>query len=181
MVFTGPTYPVLYYRTNATKTTNVNYRDVTAMLANALAQCIPFPDNTFMIEAIQRKYSNNNPDDPQFNADGVKVINNQENGSLGEEIVITGHCNAVATLETQQKLESFAYLAQKEQAYHLWGIIGLWYPQAPIFNVDPINEPTAIPPNYKGYRVNSFQWNHKGSTPKILPFTLILKFGGLRP
>lgn len=175
----GPTYPVFYWRDVNSKVSI--YADVNALIANKPGQCLQFNDTTMMIEAVQKLKQKNTTDDPSQNADGVYIINKQPNGLLPEGLIITGHADSVGAFSKQQTLESFHDKLDVESAYHKWGIFGFWYPDAPIFTLDPINEPGQNPPAEKGYTIKSLQWNHAGAKGGIIPFTLVLSFGGRRP
>lgn len=131
-----PIFPILYWRDVDTKTSNVTYNTIEKLLSLKPAQCLVFDTDDKMLEHILEGGDDPVTNEPALNPDGSLTVYKQQGRSPVPTITLEGNCG---TLETtwRDQLRTFSRKAQIEHEHHAYGILGLWMPDIPDFDVDP--------------------------------------------
>lgn len=166
--------PRLYYRTNATRVAvvpdpSVNFAGFIAGMP--AGQIVEFEDDDFLIEEIKRIRQMNITYDPKSNPDGTLAISSQFNGMLGKDLqfIISSPASENTKLN---KLEQFMFRLQKEQAWHKDGSVGLWFPPAPTFTLDPTDT--------HGYYFDNDESAWISRSKDVVSYRGVLKFAGTK-
>ncbi len=168
--------PRIYYRTNATRSALASYPDpaddFSTWIANfPSAQILEFEDTTFIIEELKRIRQMNITYDPKSNPDGTLSIASQFNGILGKDLQFIISCDANQDAKLN-KLEAFMFRLQKEQSFHKNGSIGIWFPPAHNYSLDPDDT--------KGYYFDNDETAWQSRSKEVLSYRGVLKFGGTK-
>ena len=169
--------PRIYYRTSSTPASDPSYPDpsldFTTWIANFPAtQILEFENNQFIIEELRRVRQQNITYGVVSNPGGTHSISSQYNGMMGKQLQVIMSGDAIPSLPKQKKIEQFMYRLQKEQSFHQNGSGGIWFPPAPIYNLDP--DAT------KGYYFDNDETVWSSRTSKDLSMVFMLKFGGIK-
>jgi hypothetical protein len=172
---------LLYFRTDGTHpvytaSTTSDAVSVSQLLATYPDQVLEFDFPENILEGMKLSYDNNVVNIPAPNSDGVKLINKQENGLRGVELVINGVFKNPKTINTDiTKLKNLATMSQVDSK-HIYGIVGFYSPNAPEFSLDP--NATVISTATKGYTLSSFTIGYVGQNVTRYDFRVTLSFGG---
>ena len=161
-------YPVLYYRTNATRKALTAYDTVEKLVNAKSTQVLKFDTSDIQIESIAENGQNNIIDEPVFSPTGKRTINKQEVGKLGKTLVING--NLKRSFKAQRhKMRGFAQLQTIEVEYHKYGSVGIYFP-------DDLSDFSVDPTDHIGYTMDDPTFNFS-SPSEVIAFSIILSLG----
>ena len=168
-----PVYPVIYYRDVNTKTSNPSFDTVKKLIAAKPAQTIQLEitDDGSAVTDMNAIGQDNDVAEPVFNSEGLKSIFKQQVGAINEGTTMT-----VMIPKSQYsilfQMRSFSRRPNIEPAYHKYGNLGIWFPAATIFEVDPTD--------VIGYTLKPpiFEWGVKDPGADFVRATLNFSLGG---
>ena len=161
------TNAILYYRTPTTRAIDTGYTTPSLLLQNAPNQAIQFTSPSNIFEGADEFYDNIIVVQPSVNSTGQRTDFIRDNGMRARTLHIVGRLNQPTT--DSVKLKSFRTILQQD-TYHIHGIIGLYYPNAPHFSIDPTNT--------LGLSIGKMHIKHTGKIIKRAFFEIDLVFGG---
>ncbi len=123
----NPTTPVLYYRTDTTKSDDIN--DLPD------AQKIVFESNDVQIISIDGGGTGNIITEPEYSPSGEKTYNKQESGGFTENHTIIA--NIKISSGVSKKLRSFFRKQQLDFTDFPFGIFGFFHNSDDYWNVNP--------------------------------------------
>jgi hypothetical protein len=139
---TAPEFPIIYWRDDTTKTSNVLYDSVEKLLAAKPEQCLVFDTKAKQLEHILEGGDDPVTNEPALNPVGQITVSKQQGRSAVPTLTLEGNCDHVEKAWRNQ-LRGFSRKAQVEPQYHKRGIIGLYLPASSDlddFSLDPTNE-----------------------------------------
>ena len=131
-----PVFPILYWRDNSTRTALTAYDSAEKLLAAKPAQCLVFDTDDRMLEHILESGDDPVTNEPALNPDGKLTVYKQQGRSSVPTITLEGNCG-IAEAAWRDQLRTFSRKAQIEPQHHKFGILGLWSPDVPDFDLDP--------------------------------------------
>ena len=166
---------LLYFRTDGTTHSSKGFSTDTRATVPAYTnpsnlpagQKIVFTAPNNIWEGVDEDYENIVNKVPSINSSGTRRVFVKDSGMRARYFKIKGRLQQPSTDVT--KLKTFRTLLQQD-TYHIHGIIGLLYPNATFFSVDPTN--------LKGLMLEKTHVGHVGKILKRAMFTADLVFGG---
>ena len=154
-----PITPVLYYRTAATKTTDIDLLPA--------AQKIVF-DGPRDLQLVVSGGTGNILTEPEHSPSGEKTYHKQQVGGISENLRLRGNIDIAQSADIE-KLRSFFRMAQLEETDFKYGTVGFFHHLLDFFNVDP---GTAI-----GYTIEPPEISF-GEAATAVHFDVYLSLGG---
>jgi hypothetical protein len=169
------TNAILYYRTPTTRAIDAGYTTVPLLFSNAPKQCIQFsaPNNIF--EGVDEDYDNMITPQPSVQPTGVRRIFIRDNGMKARSFTIRGRLLQPAN--DVNKLKKFRTILQQD-TYHIHGCVGVYYPNAPFFSIDPASDTSSTVNADRGFAITNTRITHTGKIIQRAFFTATLQFGG---
>lgn len=132
-----PDFPILYWRDITTKASNVTYDDLEKLLLLKPLQCLVFDNDDRQLEHILEGGDDPVTNEPALTPTSTGITVYKQQGRSGvPTITLEGNCGRAETTWRDQA-RSFSRKFQVESAFHKHGIIGLWIPQVPDYDVEP--------------------------------------------
>ena len=122
-----PHAPVLYYRTEQTKTTGIDRLPS--------PQRLVFEGDAHLSQIITGG-TGNTVIEPQY-SDGVKSYHKQQVGGISEFLRLTGSIEITSNFSIAKLLEF--YRRQRQDSHFAYGDIGFYHDRVPFFNLNPTN------------------------------------------
>lgn len=166
-----PVTPVIYFRDVDTKTTE--FPTLEDLIDEAPEQTIQLEldDKGTSVISMSAIGQDNDVAEPVFNSEGLKSIFKQQVGAINEgtTMVVMVPKSKYSVLF---QMRSFSRRPNIEPAFHKFGNLGIWFPAATIFDVDPtdIIGLTLKPP--------IFEWGVKDIGTDFVKATLNFSLGG---
>lgn len=164
-----PLTPVIYFRDVNSKTTE--FPTIETLIQSKASQLIQLELATDSVVSMTSIGQDNDVAEPVFNSEGLKSIFKQQVGAINEgtTMVVMIPKSAYALLFEMRK---FSRRPNIEPAFHKFGNLGIWFPAATIFDVDPTDEIgfTLKPP--------IFEWGVKDPGADFVRATLNFSLGG---
>lgn len=180
-----PTYPVLYWRDNSTRTALTAFDTLEKLIAAKPLQVIELEknsDDNTSVTSVSIGGTDNIVDEPLFNPSGVKTIEKQMVGAIAEHMTIE------IIIEKSQysklrKIQQFSRMPNKETAYHKYGIMGFWFPETETETTPTLTTPNVFkldPTNVIGYTMKPpmIDWGITEIGADYTKVTLNLSLGG---
>ena len=152
-------HPVLYYRTNETRTDSID--------ALPDSQKIIF-DGPRHLSSVVSGGTGNIVTEPEFSPSGEKTYHKQEVGGISENIRLYGNID-ISEQESINKLRSFYRMAQIDFPNLQYGKIGFYHNLTNYLNIDPSDS--------VGYAIEPPSISF-GDNSKAVKFDVLLFVGG---
>lgn len=164
-----PETPVIYYRDVDTKTSE--FPTIEDLINENSTQAIQLELNGDSVISMTSIGQDNDVAEPVFNSEGLKSIFKQQVGAINEgtTMVVMIPKSAYALLFEMRR---FSRRPNIEPAFHKFGNLGIWFPAATIFSLDPTDKIgfTLKPP--------IFEWGVKDPGADFVRATLNFSLGG---
>jgi len=183
-----PTYPVLYWRDNSTRTTLTAFDTLEKLIAAKPLQVIELEkpvsgtaENSSVV-SVSIGGTDNIVDEPLFSPAGVKTIEKQMVGAIAEHLTI-GLKIHLSQYTILRKVQEFARKPNKEKEYHTYGIMGFWFPATETEATPTLTTPNVFktdPTNIIGYTLKPpiIDWGISDIGSDYTKITLNLSLGG---
>ena len=132
-----PTFPILYWRDTDTKANDVTYDDLEKLLSLKPLQCLVFDNDDKQLEHVLEGGDDPVTNEPALTPTSTGItIYKQQGRSPVPTITLEGNCG-IAEKTWRNQARTFSRKPQIETAFHKHGIIGLWFPDADDFDIEP--------------------------------------------